>query len=175
MTVQDGDNLEQTTGRAVYENCRVGEIRVEKGNEFMELRVPGGEQFLRIGQAYGDVDALAIQREMIRRTIKEHLDKEKRLCPQGIKVLSLFFIDAVDKYRQYDDEGNPVKGDYARIFEEEYQRLANHPDYQTLFKEVDLSRAAEEVHNGYFSIDRKKVGGKTVESNQGYTRRHEGR
>lgn len=163
MTVYDGDSLEQTTGRAVYENCRVGEIRVEKGNEFMELRVPGGENFLRIGQAYADVDALAIQREMIRRTIKEHLDKEKRLRPQNIKVLSLFFVDVVDKYRQYDDEGNPVKGDYARIFEEEYRRLANHPDYQTLFKEVDLTRAAEEVHNGYFSIDRKKVGGKVVE------------
>ena len=75
---------------------------------------------------------LAVQREMIRRTIKEHLDKEKRLRPQGIKVLSLFFIDAVEKYRQYDDDGNPVKGDYARIFEEEYQRAAKHPDYQTL-------------------------------------------
>ena len=121
VTVYDGDNLEQTTGRAVYENCRVGEIRVERGNEFMELRAPGGEQFLRVGQAYCDVDAMAVQREMIRRTIKEHLDKEKRLRPQGIKVLSLFFIDAVDKYRQYDGEGNPVKGDYARIFEEEYQ------------------------------------------------------
>ena len=125
--------------------------------------MPGGEYFLRIGQAYGDVGTLAVQREMIRRTIKEHLDKEKRLRPQNIKVLSLFFVDAVDKYRQYNDEGNPIKGDYARIFEEEYQRAAKHPDYQTLFKEVDLSRAAEEVHNGYFSIDRKKVGGKTVE------------
>jgi len=163
MTIYDGDNLEQTTGRAVYENYHVGEIRVEKGNEFMELRVPGGEHFLRIGQAYADIDALAIQREMIRRTIKEHLDKEKRLRPQDIKVLSLFFVDAVDKYRQYDDEGNPVKGEYACIFEEEYRRLANHPDYQTLFKEVDLTRAAEEVHNGYFSIDRKKVGGRVVE------------
>ncbi len=69
--------------------------------------------------------------QMIRRTIKEHLDKEKRLRPQGIKVLSLFFIDAVEKYRKYDADGNPVKGDYARIFEEEYRRLAKHPDYQT--------------------------------------------
>lgn len=162
-TVQDGDNLEQTTKRAVYENCRVGEIRVQKGNEFMELRVPGGEHFLCIGQAYGDVDALAVQSQMIRRTIKEHLDKELRLRPQGIKVLSLFFVDTVEKYRKYDENGNPVKGDYARIFEEEYRRLAGHPDYQTLFKEVDLNRAAEEVHNGYFSIDRKKVGSKSVE------------
>lgn len=162
-TVQDGDLLELTTGRAIYHDCRIGEIRVEGGNEFMELRVPGGEIYLKPGEAWGDVEALAIQREMIRRTIKEHLDKEKRLRPQGIKVLSLFFIDAVDKYRRYDDEGNAVKGDYARIFEEEYRRLANHPDYNTLFREVDLTRAAEEVHNGYFSIDKKKVAGKTVE------------
>jgi type III restriction enzyme len=100
---------------------------------------------------------------MIKRTIKEHLDKEKRLRPQGIKVLSLFFIDAVEKYRQYDAEGNKVNGDYARIFEEEYRRLANHSDYQTLFQEVDITTSAAEVHDGYFAIDKKKVGGKTVE------------
>ena len=163
VTVQDGDNLEQTTGRAVYQDCRVGGIRVAKGDEFLEIRYPGGEEYLRPGQAYGDVDASAIQRQMIHRTIKEHLDKEKRLRPQGIKVLSLFFIDAVEKYRQYDSNGTPVKGEYARIFEEEYRRLAKHPDYLTLFKEVDLTTTAEDVHNGYFSIDKKKVGGKTVE------------
>jgi len=163
IAVQDGDDLEQTTERAIYADCRVGEIRVEKGNEFMEVRVPGGEQFLRPGQAWGGVDVLAVQREMIRRTIKEHLDKEKRLRPQGIKVLSLFFIDAVEKYRKYDADSNPVKGEYALIFEEEYNRLAKHPEYQMLFREVDLSRVTEKVHNGYFSIDRKKVGSKTVE------------
>ena len=163
VDVQDGENLEETTKRTVYQDCRVGEIRVAKGDEFLELRYPGGEQFLRLNEAYGDVEPLSVQRQMIARTIKEHLDKEKRLAPQGIKVLSLFFIDAVEKYRQYDTEGNPVKGDYARIFEEEYRRLAKHPDYQTLFKEVDVTTAAEEVHNGYFSIDKKKVGNKTVE------------
>lgn len=166
VTMQDGDLLELTTNRALYHDCRIGEIRVEPGNEFMELRVPGEEHYLRPGQAWGDVDALAVQREMIRRTIKEHLDKEKRLRPQGLKVLSLFFIDAVDRYRQYDENGNPVKGDYARIFEEEYRRLAKHPDYHTLFEEVDLSRAAEEVHNGYFSIDKKGGWTDTAENNQ---------
>ncbi len=80
-----------------------GELWVERGNEFMELRVPGGEQYLRPGEAWGDVDTLAVQREMIRRTIRGHLDKEKRLRPQGIKVLSLFFIDAVNRYRRYDE------------------------------------------------------------------------
>lgn len=163
ITVQDGDLLELTANRPIYHDCRIGEICVEKGNEFMELRFPGGEMYLKPGEAWGDVDPLAIQREMIRRTIKEHLDKEKRLRPQGIKVLSLIFIDSVDKYRQYDADGNPGKGVYARIFEEEYRRAANHPDYRTLFQEVDLNQAAEEVHNGYFSIDKKKVAGKTVE------------
>jgi type III restriction enzyme len=167
VTVQDGDDLEQTTKRPVYANCRIGEIRVAKGDQFMELRVPGGEQYLRPGQAWGDVGALAVQREMIRRTIKEHLDKEKRLRPQGIKVVSLFFIDEVARYRQYDADGNPVKGDYAQIFEEEYRRLANHPDYRTLFAEVDLSRAAEQLHDGYFSIDkRSKRAVNTEEGNQ---------
>ena len=163
VEVHDGDDLQQLTGRALYENCRIGEIRVEKGNEFVELRVPGGEQFLKLGQAYGDIEPLALQREMIRRTIKEHFEKERRLAPQGIKVLSLFFIDAVDRYRQYDAEGNVVKGPYATIFEEEYRRLAKHPDYQTLFKEVDVRTLAENVHDGYFSIDKRKVGSKTIE------------
>lgn len=165
ITVQDGDNLEQTTKRAIYADCRIGEIRTGKGNEFLELRVPGGEMFLKPGEAWGDVDPLAIQREMIRRTIRQHLDKEKRLRPQGIKVLSLFFIDAVEKYRQYVD-GQATKGVYARFFEEEYRRAAKHPDYATLFQEVDLAHAAEEVHDGYFSIDKKGGWIDTAENNQ---------
>ena len=166
VNVYDGDDLKQTTGRAVYRDCRLGEIRVEKGNDFVELRVPGGEQYLRLGEAWGDVDALAVQRQMIRRTIREHLDKEKRLRPQKIKVLSLFFIDAVDRYRQYDGEGNPVKGKYAQMFEEEYQRFAKHPDYRTLFDAVDLNAGVEDVHNGYFSIDKKGGWTNTAENNQ---------
>ena len=163
VQVQDGDDLQQTTRRAMYADVRIGTIRTAKGDEFMELHIPGNQLYLRPGEAWGDVDATAVQREMIRRTIKEHLDKEMRLRPLGVKVLSLFFIDAVDKYRQYNDAGNPIKGLYATIFEEEYKRWAKHPDYQSLFAEVDLSAAADEVHNGYFSIDKKKVGGKTVE------------
>lgn len=163
ITVQDGFDLEQETGRPLYADIRIGEIRTAKGDQYLELKVPGSEVYLRVGEAWGDVDASAIQREMIRRTIKEHLDKEKRLRPLGVKVLSLFFIDEVAKYRQYDDQGNPVKGEYALMFEEEYKRWARHPDYQSLFAEVDLSMAAHEVHNGYFSIDKKKIGGKTVE------------
>lgn len=155
LTVNDGDDLEQLAKRAVYANFRVGEINTAKGEEFMELRYPGGEVYLSIGQAHGEVDALAVQREMIRRTIKEHLEKEKLLRPKGIKVLSLFFIESVARYRQYDKDGNPVKGDYARIFEDEYRRAAKLPAFQSLFGEVDLAQEAAAVHDGYFSIDKK--------------------
>ena len=168
MVVQDGDDLEQTTGREIYANMRVGTLRAAtknpKAEALMELHVPGGQQYLRVDDSWGGVEPLAIQREMIRRTIKEHLDKEKRLRPMGVKVLSLFFIDEVSKYRVYDEQGNPQKGVYATIFEEEYKRWAQHPDYRSLFNEIDLSAAAHEVHNGYFSKDRKKVAGKFVES-----------
>jgi hypothetical protein len=100
----------------------------------LELRYPGGEKYLRIGEAHGDVEPLAIQREMIRRTIKEHLDKEKRLASAGHQgTQSLFFIDAVDRYRQYDADGNPVKGDYARFLRRNTVAMAKHPDYQSLF------------------------------------------
>lgn len=163
VTVQDLDDLQFTTGRDVYANMRVGEINATKGASFLELKVPGGEKFLKVGETYGDVDESAVHRQMIRRTILEHLEKELRLRPQGIKVLSLFFIDQVSKYRQYDEQGNTIKGEYAVVFEEEYKRLAKQPKYNGLFQEIDLAHAAEDVHNGYFSADRRKVGNKVVE------------
>ena len=89
-TVQDGDDLEQATGRAVYRDCRIGEIQVGKGNAFIELRVPGGDLYLREGQAWGDVDVATVHREMIRRTIHEHLQKRETLAPardQGAQPL----------------------------------------------------------------------------------------
>ena len=168
VQVNDGDDLQQSAeGRQIYADFRVGEINTAKGEEFLELRYPGGEVMLSVGQAYGDVDALDVQREMMRRTIREHLDKEKLLGPKNIKVLSLFFVDAVERYRQYDKDGNSLKGDYARIFEEEYRRAAKLPAYQSLFTEVDLVSAAEDVHNGYFSIDKKGGWSDTAENNAG--------
>lgn len=152
--VNDGEDLEQTSGRAVYENFRIGEIRTGD-DAWMELRFPGGEKYLHPGETYGNVDDDAVAREMIRRTIKEHLDKEKRLRPQGIKVLSLFFIPKVDLYRVYDEDGQQQKGLYAQIFEEEYTRFVRHPDYRTLFEEVDVETEATAVHDGYFAIDKK--------------------
>ena len=91
VTVAPLDKLEEVTKWEIYRDHIIGQdIRDAKDDKFMELRYPGGEGYLRPGQAYGDVDALAVQRQMIHRTIREHLDKEKRLRPQGIKVLSLF-------------------------------------------------------------------------------------
>lgn len=166
IVVQDGDDLEDLTGRALYKDCRIGEIRVGGDGSLLEVKAAGSESFLSVGEAIGDVDADAIKRLMIRRTIQEHLEKEKRLAPLGIKVLSLFFIDAVDHYRSYDDHGNTVKGKYATMFEEEYRRAAKLPEFSSLFKEVDLTSEAEEVHDGYFSIDRNKRWTDTAENNQ---------
>ena len=164
-TVQDGDDLEQEAGRAVYRNCRIGEIRVGRNNAFVELRTPGGEHYLREGETFGDVELGAVAREMIRRTIREHLEKEKRLRQRGIKVLSLFFLDSVGHYRSY-DAGIAQKGDYARIFEEEYRRLARNPDFTSLFEKSGVSSNPEEVHEGYFSIDKKGGWIETAENNQ---------
>ncbi len=168
FTVEDGDDLEQETGRELYANFRVGTITVGKDNQSMELSMPGGEALLRPGDEVGGVNADDLKRLMIRRTIKEHLDKEMRFAAQKrkVKVLSLFFIDSVDFYRQYDADGNIVKGKYALMFEEEYRKLAKHPDYQTLFEKIDLDIEADEVHNGYFSIDKKGGWTETADNNQ---------
>ena len=168
MTVEDGDDLEQETGRAIYENCRIGTITCGQNNQSMEISVPGGESTLHPGDEVGGVNPDDLKRLMIRRTIKEHLDKEMRFAAQkrDVKVLSLFFIDSVKYYRQYDEDGNEVKGKYALMFEEEYRKLARQPDYQTLFEKIDLDIDASEVHNGYFSIDKKGGWTETAENNQ---------
>jgi type III restriction enzyme len=166
VVVQDGDDLQEITRRALYADCRIGEIRAAKNDQLLEVKLPGGETFLSPGQAVGDVDADAMKRLMIRRTIQEHLEKEKRLAPLGIKVLSLFFVDAVEHDRSYDEDGNSVKGKYARIFEEEYRRAAKLPEFVSLFKEVDLASEAEEVHDGYFSIDKARRWTDTADNNQ---------
>ena len=167
VNVQDGEDLERRTDREIYRDHYVGEIRVGRGNELLELRVPGDERWLQPGEAYGAVDQSAVHREMIRKAIREHLDKEKRLRPQGVKVLTLFFIDKVANYRDRDEDGSQAKGPFARIFEEEYRRIANHPDYGGLFEGVDdLTDAAERAHEGYFSIDRRGGWTDTAENNQ---------
>lgn len=115
-------------------------------------------EVLRAGEANGDVSERDIRRIQIRETIKAHLDKEKQLFAQGIKVLSLFFIDEVVKYRDYDQAD--TKGEYARIFEQEYELLKaeylselaiDNEAYRKYLAGIDST----ETHNGYFSIDKK--------------------
>jgi type III restriction enzyme len=111
---------------------------------------------LSAGTVSGDVNEISLRRIQIRETIRAHFNNERRLFAEGIKVLSLFFIDEVAKYRQYDDEGEQP-GEYARIFEEEYALQLNEEleledtPYQRFLKDI----APANTHNGYFSIDKK--------------------
>ena len=129
---------------------------------------------LQAGEANGDVSVRDIRRIQIRETIKAHLDKEKKLFAQGIKVLSLFFIDEVVKYRDYDQAD--TNGEYARVFEEEYELLkveylselaGDNEAYRKHLAGIDPAK----THNGYFSIDKKTnrlkdpaVGARSVDS-----------
>ena len=110
---------------------------------------------LTTGDAIGDVNEAALRRIQIRETIKAHFDKEQALFQQGIKVLSLFFIDEVVKYRDYDQQDE--KGDYAHLFEEEYNLYLNEvlELEETPWTKYLKSIAAEKTHSGYFSIDKK--------------------
>ncbi len=111
---------------------------------------------LQLGDVLGEVDEAALRRIQIREAIKAHFEKEQSSFHQGIKVLSLFFIDSVAKYRSYDEQG-AISGEYATIFEEEYVRqleealsIADAP-YTEYLKRIDVGK----THNGYFSIDKK--------------------
>ena len=122
---------------------------------------------LRKGDLVGDTNELHMQRVQIRETIKAHFERERKLFKKGIKCLSLFFIDEVSKYRQYDADGQPVKGVFQKIFEEEYARLIN--DEFLIFDEEYNEYLRRfypyQVHRGYFSIDKKS--GRMVESKTG--------
>jgi len=141
-------------GRDLYDGYIVEDIHCEKGNEYISFT--SKPDILKIGQAIGEVDQDEYKYLQIRKTIDEHLDKEMRLRPQGIKVLSLFFIDKVANYRWYDKDGNPQKGKFTLVFEEEYARAIRKPKYKSLFEGADLDTVAAGVHNGYFAIDKKK-------------------
>ncbi len=110
---------------------------------------------LFVGEATGDVNEASLRRIQIREAIKAHFDKEQALFQQGIKVLTLFFIDEVVKYRDY--SAADEKGDYARIFEEEYSQYLNEVlDLdETPYIKYLRGITAEKTHSGYFSIDKK--------------------
>ena len=151
----DGRDLADLSKREVYRDISIGTIgKSATGEALMQLNLPGDVKWLRVGEAHGDVDRGSIVRRMIQRTIKEHFDRERVLRPLGIKVLSLFFIDRVDHYRVYGDGGSRSPGPYGVMFEEEYLKLAAHPDYRaSLFGDGVVE--PERSHDGYFSQDRK--------------------
>ena len=142
---RDGFTIERIDG---LKGC----IRLSSGQEIYE------------GQAIGAVAEEAIRRIQIRATIQKHFEREHQLYRQGIKVLSLFFIDAVDKYRIYEAGGEVQKGRWAELFEEEYVSVLN--EVRDLFWDEDYMRylkgiSPEETHAGYFSQDKK---GKMIDS-----------
>ncbi len=125
---------------------------------------------LSVGQTTGDVDEEHVRRIQIRETVKSHIEKERIMFSKGIKVLSLFFIDEVAKYRLYDKSNNRQKGDYAKVFEEEYKRAISQLNlFETDYNDYLQRFTEEEIHKGYFSIDKK---GRFVNSkenrNEGY-------
>lgn len=162
ITVHDGMTLDDETGRDIYQGYRISEIRTGKEG-YLTLETPSNTYYMKVGDVVGDIDPMLIQRHMIRRTIREHLDKELRLNPQQIKVLTLFFIDKVDFYRQNNEEGLREPGEYARIFEEEYLKAIKSPAYKDLLP--SHPEHAKDVHDGYFSIDKKGGWAETSESN----------
>lgn len=171
--LEQGADLFQLSGELPsYKNHTITEI-----NAFQNKVVLGGEEIYP-GDILNDLDEKLFRRIQIRETILSHLHKEKVLYEKGIKVLSLFFIDSVEKYRVYNELGEEELGEYARIFEEEYQLAVNefidlfHQDYTDYLVETDAQKVhtayapgnyleylkrddADRVHNGYFAIDKK--------------------
>lgn len=146
-----GDNLREESGLAEYEGFTISEINVRGYVTFLNGVT------LRRGEVIGDTNEQTMQRVQIRETIKSHFEKERQLFKRGIKCLSLFFIDEVAKYKSYDEDGNEVKGVFQKMFEEEYLRLINHEFHiwDEEYNEYLRRFSAQEVHRGYFSIDKK--------------------
>lgn len=149
--VKQGDDLLSISGgRSIYDGYMVNDIYCEEGNEYIDFT--SKPDIIRLHHAIGDVSEDEYKRLQIRKTIEEHLDKELKLTPMGIKVLSLFFIDKVANYRDYDAPDQ--KGKYAIMFEEEYAKAIKKPKYNSLFSDMDTDSLPEIVHNGYFSGDK---------------------
>ena len=158
MKFGKGDKLQSVSGLAQYEGFDIIEI-----NPYTDTVSFLNGITLRKGEVFGDSNELAMQRVQIRETIVSHFEKERELYARGIKTLSLFFIDEVAKYKSYGDSGETVQGVFWKIFEEEYNAILSEQmslfdsSYQQYLRRFDAS----EVHNGYFSIDKK---GRSVNS-----------
>ena len=153
-----GDKLYSVSGLKQYEGFDISEI-----NPYTDTVTFLNGITLRKGEVFGDSNELAMQRVQIRETIVSHFEKERELFARGIKTLSLFFIDEVAKYKSYNAEGETEQGVFWKIFEEEYVNILNEnlslfdSDYQQYLRRFDVG----EIHNGYFSIDKK---GRSVNS-----------
>ncbi len=152
--LKKGDNLYDLSGELdQYKGFVITDINAITDT----VEFSNGHQ-LQAGEATGDVNETALRRIQIREAIKSHFEKEQVLYHQGIKVLTLFFIDEVAKYRVYNDVGEEG-GEYAKIFEEEYKDAVNelkqnmfmHKGYKKHLDSIPVDR----THNGYFSIDKK--------------------
>ncbi len=154
--LDQGANLHDVSGGVeAYKGLFITDI--DANRDVIEL---SNGDIVIAGQVTADVTEEAKRRIQIREVIRAHLDKERELFSQGIKVLSLFFIDEVAKYRDYDRED--TLGDYARVFVEEYQQLvADELSQLALDEDTEVYRrhleaiAVEATHQGYFSIDKK--------------------
>ena len=154
--VSDGFDIYQKSGG--LEEYRDG-YRVESIDGYNRtIRLLNGT-VLHEGEMIGKVNEIYVRRHQIRETILSHIQKERKLFKMGIKCLSLFFIDHVDNYRIYLEGGGTAKGVYAEMFEQEYNDIVNSlqlefsddPEYVRYLRRFK----AEEVHNGYFSRDKK--------------------
>ena len=155
-TVSEGYNLYDNSGQ--LEEYKQGFVvsRIDGRDDSVEF-INGIKIYA--GDVIGKVSEDQIRRIQIRETILSHIQRERELFYKGIKVLSLFFIDEVAKYKQYDVAGQPMNGSYADIFEEEYTDIVDNLQH-TLFDEEEYfkylnSIPAEKTHAGYFSIDKK--------------------
>ena len=162
--VKIGDNLyDYSNGLEEYKNGFVVKS-IDGRNDSVEF-LNGIKIFA--GDVIGKVDEDQLRRIQIRETILSHIQRERQLFHKGIKVLSLFFIDEVANYREYDAAGQPVNGKYAKMFEEEYNDIVG--SLQIEFGEDDYikylnSISASKTHAGYFSVDGK---GKMINSKVG--------
>lgn len=146
VSVKTGDDLYPLSNeREIYRNGYIVE-EIDASNGCV---VFSNGETLYVGERHDDLND-DVMRFQMRRTIEEHLRKELRLNKQGIKVLSLFFIDRVANYRFYDEQGNMVAGKFAKWFEEIYSELIAQPQFQSL-----NIFPIEQIHNGYFSQDKK--------------------
>ncbi len=153
ITVKVGVDLYKlSNNRHVYKDGYIIE-EIDVSNQ--TITFTNGKVF-PVGTSHG-THTDEIMKFQIERTIEEHLKKELKLCKQGIKVLSLFFIDRVANYRSYDEHGNAQKGKIAKWFEEIYSNYINQPQFVELKNRFhpDGKLDMDKIHNGYFSLDNK--------------------